>query len=499
MAGKVSIKTTTAIFLLCTVVLAFYACIEPVNIKDFLGDDEVGKVIASTKETVKLGVGSPKELVGGNHIISGLATNRYYMIEKEIDKDGSTSVTPADYPKFVTDYTNGGGSLGPGGLTPLLRLITRIKDGKINNLTNLNTYTVRSAEKFPITTTFTYTGPSSINVDNDGVITIISPAGTISLENLNTDYNGYEVMAVPVSHATLDQTTSPFKNYTSKTIGTGVGGTVTSFQLEGVGTTVDYVFFKKDTPSSIFKVLTVKRQESTYDISLSTTEKPTLEETTYTFPDATVGETPPTLTVTVTNKGNQPTGNLILGLSGDNSSSFDLSKTLINSIGTTANANDTFTVFPKGGLTANTYNAIVTVSGSNGISKAFNIKFTVTSAKSDVKFTNITFTYDDEIDALIPTSSIGKLKRGNYDGAQNVVINFDTGGALWSDFKWMIDNTDVTSIVTSPTSNVRRLTINNNVNGDFGALLGTNSFTVSVSAVLGGKRYSKMITILVED
>jgi len=494
MAGKISVKTASAIFLLCTVVLVLCACIEPVDIGKFLSDPEVQGVIDSTKEKVYLSSDSAQELKGGNGIIFGLAADKYYVIEKEIDKDGTPVKPSPDYPKFVTDYSDGGTSLGPGGLTSKLNLITRIKDGKINGLTNNNTYTVKSAVDFTVSDAedFSYSGALGTHSFNSGKITIFASAGaTVTFDGLTIKYDGYEVMAVAVSPNNL-QSTSPFQEYKSKTIGTG-GDAVPSFPLEGVDTTVDYVFYRK-TPLD-FKVLKVEIKKATYEISLSAPEKPALED--YTFPATQVGYTTlPELTVTVKNIGNQDTGPLTATLSGADLGDFTLSGGgSISSI--PFNGSDSFTVRPNTGLIVGTYNANVNVAGSNGISAKFSVSFTVYD--SGVDFTNITFNYNDEIDDLIPTTSIGKLKRGSYNGTEKVVINFNAGSASWSDFKWMIDNTEVTSKVTGPVSNVYTLTINNNIDGDFGALLGTTEFTVSVSAVFGVKRYSKMITISVED
>ncbi|MCL1811322.1 MAG: choice-of-anchor D domain-containing protein, partial [Methanomassiliicoccaceae archaeon] len=83
--------------------------------------------------------------------------------------------------------------------------------------------------------------------------------------------------------------------------------------------------------------------------------------------------------VTVSNTGNQPTGNLTIALSGTNSSSFTLSKTSISSMA--AGEDGTFSVVPKTGLTTGTYTATVTVSGGSNITaQSFNVSFEVTVA-----------------------------------------------------------------------------------------------------------------------
>jgi hypothetical protein len=96
---------------------------------------------------------------------------------------------------------------------------------------------------------------------------------------------------------------------------------------------------------------------------------------TYTFPSATIDyDTPPELTVTVTNPaGNQVTGELSVTISSTN---FELSPDTISSIA--SGANNTFIVKPKTGLAAGSHTATVTVSGrSNSISESFNVSFRV--------------------------------------------------------------------------------------------------------------------------
>ncbi|MDD4402344.1 MAG: S-layer homology domain-containing protein [Desulfitobacteriaceae bacterium] len=81
------------------------------------------------------------------------------------------------------------------------------------------------------------------------------------------------------------------------------------------------------------------------------------------------------LTVTVTNTGNQATGDLTAALSGANADSYTLSAAVIDSIDVAGT--DSFTVVPITGLAVGTYTATVTVSGGNGISDSFDVSFTV--------------------------------------------------------------------------------------------------------------------------
>ncbi|GHV88104.1 hypothetical protein AGMMS50267_04640 [Spirochaetia bacterium] len=101
---------------------------------------------------------------------------------------------------------------------------------------------------------------------------------------------------------------------------------------------------------------------------------------TYTFPAAVVGygaqiEKP----VTITNTGNQATGDLTVSLSGPGSGSFTLSSPSVGSIGTIIGFNNPrqFGVRPNTGLTAGTHTATVTVRGGNGITASVDVSFTV--------------------------------------------------------------------------------------------------------------------------
>jgi len=110
--------------------------------------------------------------------------------------------------------------------------------------------------------------------------------------------------------------------------------------------------------------------EPTFGIILSVTG-------TYVFPSRGEGYETGDITaleVTVTNTGNQPTGALTVGLTGD-SEAFALDTVSIPSIavGTTAR----FLVSPEEGLPADTFEAAVTVSGSSVTARTFNVTFVV--------------------------------------------------------------------------------------------------------------------------
>ena len=157
----------------------------------------------------------------------------------------------------------------------------------------------------------------------------------------------------------------------------------TSNVFSGLDANTEYTFYQRvaetedalPSPASDMLVASTERGPltPTYSISLSTGN--------YTFPGAAAGYGAQTArTITVTNTGNEPTGELTIAISGANPVAFDLSKTSIADIA--AGNDDSFAVTPKTGLAAGTYTATVTVSGENGITESFNVSFTVATAQS---------------------------------------------------------------------------------------------------------------------
>jgi hypothetical protein len=248
---KVSARIVWYAFISVSIILILDACAKPIDVQPFLEDDTVQGTIVSTKGLVKIDTRSDgyKDLKAGNGKISSLKKDKYYMIETERDENG-VSVTGG--PWYVTDYNGPYGSLGPGGLINYLGVITRISGGSINGLKNDHIYKVREAAPFPDDEEFNYkdsvTGDGTVVV-TEGTITIPASTGNISLVDLDEAYDGWEVMAIAVGSPTFAW------GYNEKTIGAAAPG-VTSFPLEGEGTTVDYIFVKID-GSVEFRVLKV--------------------------------------------------------------------------------------------------------------------------------------------------------------------------------------------------------------------------------------------------
>ncbi|MCL2872651.1 MAG: putative Ig domain-containing protein [Betaproteobacteria bacterium] len=129
--------------------------------------------------------------------------------------------------------------------------------------------------------------------------------------------------------------------------------------------------------------------------------------------------TQPALTVTITNTGTAPTGNLSVAMTGS-TTAFSLSASTVASIA--VNSTGSFTVRPNNGLSPGTYNATITVTGSNGISASFDITFTTANRVG----TNII----DLSDTNPPPSGTGwtysSLVYTIQDGADVIVINDST-------------------------------------------------------------------------
>jgi hypothetical protein len=94
------------------------------------------------------------------------------------------------------------------------------------------------------------------------------------------------------------------------------------------------------------------------------------------FDAQTVGyESVTSKSVTVTNSGNQPTGDLAIAIGGVGKDSFTLSEENLSSIA--AGGEIGFSITPKTGLAVGIHTAVVTVSGANVAAKSFTVVFTV--------------------------------------------------------------------------------------------------------------------------
>lgn len=225
MAEKVSFKIFIFISLFCVILSA---CMNAVDVESFMADPAVKEIIENSKGKVIIDSTSncSSYLVAGNKKITGLKSDRYYVIESE--KAEGSSVELLSRPLFI---------YGSGLKNADLVFITRISGGSINGLTNNHIYKIREAEEFTGTVTVIGGTPASSNI-TDGVINITPTTTTITLGGLSPQSDGYDVMAVAVTPPTLSDS-SPFKDDFIT-----ISNTISTFDLEGVSKTVDYVFAK---------------------------------------------------------------------------------------------------------------------------------------------------------------------------------------------------------------------------------------------------------------
>jgi hypothetical protein len=477
---KISPKTVWCALISVIIIMVLGACMKPVDVESFLEDETVQDFIDSMQGLVRIDTrsdGYNENLKAGNSKISGLKNNKYYMIETEKDKDGE----PVEGgPWYVTDYYGPhGSSLGPGGLAKDLDLITRISGGRINGLENDHIYRVKEATVFS-QTTFYYSiddgAPNSILVDDSGIITIPPSAGKIYLVNLDDEYDGYDVMAVAVN------STTPVWGYTKKTIIKGNGSdALTSFQLEEVGTTVDYVFVYVDkTPKPVnevvFKVLTVKIAPVVINIAAIPGVTPPV-----------TGRTPVTTIIDT----DQYTGIVTWS---PTHTVFAASTVYTAAI----------TLTPKTGYTLQGVPAnFFTVAGATATNPINSGVITAVFAATGAAPTGFTIELEETIELMnVPTLSGPTLTRGKLDGNGyiNITLAAPKGGGTWTanSIVWSI-NAEIDAAAGLDSNHTDTLIITNG--GDFLPLLagtGTTTFTVSVTAASGGKPYSAKIEITVQ-
>ena len=195
------------------------------------------------------------------------------------------------------------------------------------------------------------------------------------------------------------------------------------------------------------------------------------------------------LTVTVTNTGNQPTGALSVALSGDNPGSFAASSTTISSV-VTEGGTATFTVTPNLGLAVGTHTAIVTVTGGNQISAAFNVTFTV-----NIPDQAFTINWQDFIDRApgneaitAPNITFMALWAGNA-----AIAVADPAGVFES-VRWFFGGSEITGDATTDTdtgTTTLSLSLQN-----IGSGIGPRNVTIRVEVDRNGTLvpYSRVVT-----
>jgi len=452
MAEKVSLKIVIILSLICGILSA---CMNAVDVQTFIEDEYVQEIVAASKVHVILDPDTKTAypyLKEGNKKITGLKGDKYYMIESEKDEDKNpvpnakypSPPNPAAYPLYVTDYSGPGAWNDNGMWFDNIGVISRVKGGVINALTNDHTYKILEATDFPNGTSFIYTdgGVSQPQVSVTGGKISISGSGTLALINLDS-LVGYKVMAVnAVSYANTSW------NTISKTV--SGSGTTATIPLEGtVDSKVDYVFAKETSPID-FKVLRVEIVpvgSPIYSITLSK-----VAGSTHNFQPAISGYTsaPPALSVDVTNTGNRETGALTVSLGGTNASNyFTLTVTGGSTIPSTtpgATTNGAFTVQPNTGLAVGTHTATVTVSGNNNINVTFNVSFEVTVGTATVSSVDVIPATASVVQGATQTFSASVIGTNNPSQAVNWTV--DTPKAVGT----TIDASGLLTVATGETN-----------------------------------------------
>ncbi len=214
---------------------------------------------------------------------------------------------------------------------------------------------------------------------------------------------------------------------------------------------------------NISKTLNVSFKVITYGISLDMAG-------TYAFPSAIEGYGAQTAkAATIANTGNESTGSLTVTLSGLNSGSFTLSKTLINSIA--VGGTGSFTVAPKTGLATGTYTATVTVSGANVTAKSFNISFIVNKA-------SIGITLDQTGTYTFPAANEGY----GAQAAKSVTIT-NTGNVATDSMAISLSGANAGAFALSKATAVSL------------AAGGTDTFTVAPKTGLAAGTYTSTVTV----
>jgi hypothetical protein len=269
----------------------------------------------------------------------------------------------------------------------------------IGSITTYGTFKVRpktpDARIDPYTATVTVSGNNGISAYFNVSFTVkaasgisLNPNGTYSFPAANVGYGTQTAKSVTVTN-TLSQPTGPLSiNLSDNTAFTLSHTSIVGIApaVGGGGSTYFTVTPKTGLAAGIYAA-TVEVTDgidisAEFAVSFTVNPAPTYgislnPSGTYNFPAATAGYGAQTAkSVTVSNTGNQATGNLMLALS--SSSAFTLSATSMGSIA--AGGSNSFTVTPKTGLDPGTYTATVTVNGGNSISASFNVSFTVNKA-----------------------------------------------------------------------------------------------------------------------
>jgi hypothetical protein len=212
--------------------------------------------------------------------------------------------------------------------------------------------------------------PATVTIRNTGNV----PTGALTVTLSGTGAGGFALNGNPVASVTVESI--PEDGTATFTVGPRTGLAAGTYPA-----TITVSNSGNDISAYFSGSFTVQPQqtEPSYGITISVDGTGAINPATgCTFPAANAGYTAtPLLTIAITNTGNQPTGQLTVGLSGTGAGSFALTPANGGITSIPVDGTATFTLGPKTGLTAGTYTANVAVSGGHDIFVAFPVRFTV--------------------------------------------------------------------------------------------------------------------------
>jgi len=172
-----------------------------------------------------------------------------------------------------------------------------------------------------------------------------------------------------------------------------------------------------------------------YSISINTIGTHTLKAATFAYS----ANTRPSVSVTVTNTGNQPVSGLNVSIEGAN---FEvgaaLNRTSLTVTGTNRTA--TFTVRPNIGLPVGTHRATVTVSGDNVTEQSFDVAFTVNKRTGAALRVNPAVNSANRTDTSLTVSNVSAIAptSANNPGGQSIqyAITTSSSSSMPSTLVW---------------------------------------------------------------
>ena len=239
-----------------------------------------------------------------------------------------------------------------------------------------------------------------------------------------TAYTAQVILTATTGYTFVTGTTATINGQTADVVDVSDSG------QEGNTVTLRYTF-----PPTLSYGISIEFDEENSDGDFEDNEFFKFESCDYGYTDV------PTLTVTVINEGTDDTGELTITLDGDAPELFTLSKKTIDNI--EAESDETFTVTPivdDPDLIPGTYTATVEISGENGITASFTVKFVVkklTLTPALITITNPVVGYNGDAQEVEydADEGVGVISNVRYNGSTIVPVDAGT-------YTIMVDVTD---------------------------------------------------------